>query len=127
MPASMPRAPQFRVHKPTNQAYVFVGGHRVYLGCPNKPETIQKYHQYVAELLASGGLPNDNPQSLTIKELVSRFWIWAENYYVNPDGKLSVEIEKIPAGIQAAVRAVRGHAGRCVRPPSAAGSATEDD
>jgi len=45
-------------------------------------------------MLASGGLPAPQPHMLTVKELVSRFWVWAENYYINPDGKLSAETLK---------------------------------
>lgn len=97
MPASTSftsRAPKLCIHKPTGQAFIFVGGHRVYLGRHDRPETTQKYHQVVAEMLASGGLPAPEPQMLTVKELVSRFWVWAENYYINPDGALSAETLK---------------------------------
>jgi hypothetical protein len=48
-PSNSPGAP------PPERAYFVVSVKRLYLGRHDLPETVQKYHQVVAELLASGG------------------------------------------------------------------------
>lgn len=92
---STPKIPKLRVHKASGQAYIFTNGKRIYFGPHGLPTTIQKYHRLAAEMAATGGLlPPPPTELLTIKELMARFWTWAETYYVNPDGSRSPELEK---------------------------------
>lgn len=84
-----------RVHVPSSQAYVFVSGKRLYLGRHDRPETVQKYHQVVAELLASGGQLPAEKEAIRIKELMARFWVWAQGYYVKSDGEPTQELDNI--------------------------------
>ena len=87
------KAPVYRVHKPTGQGYVFLNGKRLYLGRDGKAETAQKYHQLVAEYLALGGQLPVEPDQVTIKELIARFWSHAEQYYVRGDGTPAKELD----------------------------------
>ncbi|MCA9253473.1 MAG: site-specific integrase [Phycisphaerales bacterium] len=86
-----PKIPAFRIHKPTGQAYVYLAGKRRYLGRHDKPETLQAYHRLIAEWAAHGGQTPASPDEITIKELIARFWIHAEQYYRKPDGTLTSE------------------------------------
>lgn len=94
MTAALPfKAPELCVHKATGQAYVYVGGKRQYLGRHGKPQTLQKYHQLVAEIIASGGQVPVEKSSLRVKELVARFWVWAEGYYLKADRTPTQELD----------------------------------
>ena len=75
------RVPSLRLHKASGRAYVVLSGKAVYCGKPDDPATEQRYHQAIAEWLAAGRqLPGD-PTSITIKELLARFWTHAVQYY----------------------------------------------
>lgn len=94
MSAASPfQAPSLRVHKATGQAYIYVHGQRMYLGRHDRPETVQKYHQTVAEYMATGGQAPVEKTAIKIKELMARFWVWAEGYYVMPDGSTGKELD----------------------------------
>jgi len=84
--------PKYWVHKGSGQGYVNAHGGRVYLGKDGLPETTQRYHQFVAEYLANAGQPAVEPGAITLKELVARFWIHAEQYYVDAKGNPSTEL-----------------------------------
>jgi integrase len=61
--------------------FVVLSGQAIYCGRPDDPATEQKYHQAVAEWIAAGrSLPTD-ADTITIKEMVARFWTHAESYY----------------------------------------------
>lgn len=87
--------PKFRVHKATQQAYVELSGRRFYLGHYESPEAKQKYHVMLAEWLAAGRQLRVDPEQITVKELIARYWLYAEQYYRNADGSLSTEVENI--------------------------------
>ena len=69
------RVPSLRYHKASAQGYVVLNGKAVYLGRHGEAATQQKYHQVISEWMTAGRqLPGD-PDSITIKELVARFWV----------------------------------------------------
>jgi site-specific recombinase XerD len=56
---------------------------------------MQRYHSMVAEWLAGGRQLRVDPGEITVKEVVARYWVHAEQYYRNADGSLSTEVECI--------------------------------
>src|SRR5688572_15672685 len=73
--------PQMRHHRASNQAYVFLNGHDVYLGVFGTPAARAEHHRVIAEWLAHGRrLPADD---LTIAELALRYQEFAESYYAS--------------------------------------------
>jgi integrase len=83
-----------RLHKASGQAYVVLNGKAIYCGKPDDPGTEQRYRQAVAEWLAAGRQLPVEPTTLTIKELMARFWTHAQQYYrTETDGRLK-ELEQ---------------------------------
>lgn len=74
------------------RAFVQLGEKRVYLGRANTRESLQEYHRVVAEWLANGDTPVAASDDLTVSELLTRFWRYAESYYKKPDGTNSTEL-----------------------------------
>jgi len=101
MPLSkQPKIPTFRVHKASQQGYVELNGQRIYLGRFDLPESKKKYHQLIAEWLASGrNLPVEKNE-ITILEVVARFWTFAESYYRTPDGRPSDSLANFKSTIR---------------------------
>jgi len=89
------RVPKFRIHKATLQAYVELSGKRFYLGYHESPEAKQRYHAMVAEWLANGRQLRPPAEQATVKEMIARYWLHAEQYYRNADGVISRELENI--------------------------------
>jgi len=75
------RVPALRHHKASGRGYVVLNGQAVYLGKFGTSKTSQKYHQTIAEWIASGRQLHTDPEHITIRELIARFWIYAEQYY----------------------------------------------
>ncbi len=99
------RVPVLRHHKASGQGYVVLNGQAVYLGKFGKAETSQKYHRTIAEWIDSGRQLRQAPEIITVKEVVSRFWIHAEEYYRGPDGKLSSEVDNFKLALAHRARA----------------------
>ena len=55
--ASSKRDPKYRLHKPSGQAIVTLGGRDIYLGPFGASESKQKYHRHLAEWQAHGTVP----------------------------------------------------------------------
>jgi integrase len=70
-----------RLHKASGRAYVVLSGKAVYCGRYGDPEAQAQYHQVIAEWLAAGQQLPADPVTITVKELLSRFWTYAEQYY----------------------------------------------
>jgi len=87
------KVPQFRVHKGSGQGYANAWGRRIYFGKHDLPDAMRRYHEFVAEYMANGGQPPVQPDQMTIKELIARFWVHAEGYYLDAAGNPSTEIE----------------------------------
>ncbi|HEU5117937.1 MAG TPA: hypothetical protein VFT74_15020, partial [Isosphaeraceae bacterium] len=54
MPARTPRTPSYRLHKPSGQAVVTLGGRDYYLGLYGSSESRTEYDRRLAEWLANG-------------------------------------------------------------------------
>jgi len=90
--ATTRRPPKLRHHHKTGQGYVKLNGRFIYLGRFDKPETVQRYHQVIADWLAAGRqLPQPQDQ-ITIMELAARHLDFAEQYYARDDGEPSKEL-----------------------------------
>ncbi len=100
MPRPKSTVPALRVHKPTGQGYVFLDGHRVYLGRHDLPGTQRRYAETIAEWTANGGRLSVPQAELTIVELVARFLVHVGSYYRRPDGTPTWE----PANYRQALR-----------------------
>ncbi len=94
------RVPSLRHHKATGQAYAVLNGKAVYFGRNDDPQAEQKYHQAIAEWLAAGKqLPLD-PNVITVKEVISRFWTHARDYYRTlTDGRVK-ELEQFRLAVR---------------------------
>jgi hypothetical protein len=70
-----------RLHRPSNQAYVFLNGRDVNLGVFGTLAAQTEYDRVVAEWLANGRRLPSAGDDLTIAELALRYSEYAENYY----------------------------------------------
>ncbi len=94
------RVPSLRFHKASGQMYVVLSGKAIYCGRPDAPATEQNYHQAIAEWIAAGKQLPANPDVLTIKELIARFWVHAEGYYRTvTDGRIK-ELEQFALALR---------------------------
>jgi len=95
--ASRPRqkTPAYRRHKPSNQGFVELNGRRLYLGRYDFPETVERYHRTIAEWLANGCQVNVDPETITVVELIARYWDHCKTYYARSDGSESSTLHNI--------------------------------
>ena len=82
-----PRVPSYRLHKPSAQAVVTLGGKDFYLGRHGSPESRAEYDRLIAEWLAEGR-PNYGGswalgQSITVNELILAFANDAQRRYTD--------------------------------------------
>ncbi len=94
------KIPSFRRHKASKQGFVDLNGKRLYLGRYDSPEARQKYHRVIAEWLAAGRQLPTNPTTITVNELLARFWLHARTYYVTADGKPTCEINNLKQALR---------------------------
>lgn len=88
--SSRVRVPAYRLHRPTGQARVIIGGRHFYLGKHGSAESWEKYHGLIAQQLicpsSLAALAPSPDGDLTIIELIAAYWQFAEGYY-RKDGK----------------------------------------
>ncbi|TWT40140.1 tyrosine-type recombinase/integrase [Botrimarina hoheduenensis] len=85
-----PRVPAYRLHKPSNRAYVRINGRFFYLGKYGSQESHDAYaaavHDYLAgrPIAPSRRLPDPLPEAskLTVRQLADRYIKHAEGYYL---------------------------------------------
>ena len=101
--------PKYRKHRPSGQAVVTLNGKDIYLGPHGTKTSHVEYDRLIQEWLAHGRrLPSAvEEQSISIVELCSEYWIFAQSYYVN-HGKPTDEI----ASLRIALRFLRENYGR---------------
>ena len=94
------RVPSLRHHKASGQAYAVLNGKAVYFGRSDDPQAEQKYHQAIAEWLAAGKQLPADPNVIAVKEVLSRFWIHARDYYRTlTDGRVK-ELEQFRLAVR---------------------------
>ncbi len=86
--------PSLRSHKASGQCYVVLSGRAVYCGKPDDPAAEQRYHQAVGEWIAAGKQLPAEPSTITVKELLARFWTYAEQYYCTLTDGRNKELEQ---------------------------------
>src|SRR3954447_1664314 len=104
MPNRSPRQPSYRLHRPTGQAVVTLGGRDIYLGRHGTPESRAEYDRRVGEWLAGGRRPvrptdPDPAGDLTVAELLLAYLEHADGYYVKA-GRPTGESEHIRRAIR---------------------------
>ncbi len=89
------KIPKLRRQKEKNgndRAFVVLAGVRFHLGPYGSKESRGEYDRLTVEWLANGRCMAVEPDQITIAELVSRYWDYAEFYYANPNGDASSEL-----------------------------------
>lgn len=80
----MKKPPLLRRHKPSNRAYVWYDGRRVYLGKWGAPETLERYRRFLLELETHGVvITSETP--ITVAEIFARFLDDHASYYVRAE------------------------------------------
>jgi integrase len=90
----MPRKnPSYRHHRASGQAFVELGGRRIYLGKHGTPESWEKYHRLLAEWVATKRVARhaDAPPQFTVNDMVIGFLDYAERRYVK-NGQQTSEV-----------------------------------
>ena len=93
MPKLSPSAvPAYRRHKQSGQAVVTLNGRDHLLGRHDSAASRTEYDRLIAEWFAGGRqLPREGVLDLNIAELIAKFWIHAQAYYVDPHGRPTSE------------------------------------
>ena len=88
------RVPSLRLHKASGQMFVVLSGKAIYCGKPDDPTAESRYHQAIAEWMAAGRQLPADPDTITVKELIARFWIHAKQYYRHQTDGRTKELEQ---------------------------------
>src|SRR5687767_2851155 len=86
--------PSYRHHKPTGQAVVTLSGRDIYLGKWKSAESKAEYSRVVAEWLANDRVLDENPFDAKLKELLAKYWIFAQKHY-RKNGEPTHELDNI--------------------------------
>src|SRR4051794_4320675 len=111
MSVSCLRTPSYRLHKPSGQAVVTLGGRDIYLGHYGTPRSRAEFDRIVAEWLSNGRrLPapvSASGTDLSVNELAVAYLAYADGYYTKR-GKPTTEPESIRQTIRP-LRQIYGH------------------
>lgn len=91
--------PKYRKHKATGQAIVTIDGKDFYLGPYGSKASRTEYDRLIGEWLANGRMLPVRNRSLTIVELVAKYWRFAKGYYVK-NGKPTDELPGLKIALQ---------------------------
>ena len=114
MPKLVHSTPKYRLHRASGQAVVTLNGRDYYLGPWMSKASRAEFDRLIGEWLANGRRPPAAMSDLTIVELVSRYWDFAQTYYVK-HGRPTDE----QAGIRVALREGYGNTLACEFGPRA--------
>ncbi|MFP6583501.1 MAG: hypothetical protein VCD00_13240, partial [Candidatus Hydrogenedentota bacterium] len=90
--------PSYRRHKGSGNAFVELGGKRIYLGRYDTPESRERYYRELAQWEANGHKLIPPRDEITIVEIVSLYLAHAEIHYQKPTGMPGVEFGNIIRG-----------------------------
>lgn len=78
-----PKVPSYRLHKPSGQAVVTLGGTDHYLGEHNSPQSRDKYNELLGRWLANGRRSPDvsSRAPLSVSELILAYFRHCEKVY----------------------------------------------
>jgi integrase len=107
MSTHKPKPPKYSLHKATGQARVRWAGRSIYLGVHNSPESLQRYHEFIASLdpetstteVASGSMPVPG-QRLTVGRLVIAYFTHHVVTYYRKDEMPTSEVHVIQAALR---------------------------
>ncbi len=95
MPRLSRSVPRYRKHRPSGQAIVTLSGRDHYLGPHGTRVSRHAYDRLVGEWLENGRNPlGVDADTLTVVELLSRYWQYAKGYYLK-NGKCTGQLPKI--------------------------------
>jgi integrase len=106
------KAPKYRRQRKrvgNDLGFVEVAGRRFYFGAYGTAESRDAYRRFVLEWRAGGKQVHVKCESITVVELVARFWEHAEEYYRHPDGTPTGTAENF----RTALRALKNLYGSC--------------
>src|SRR5258708_7963033 len=111
MPRLVHKLPSYRLHKPSGQAVVTVGGKDHYLGPHGTQLSKAEYDRVIAEWLANGrrsvASPSNGTAQLTVSEMILRYWVFAKHHY-RRDGQPTRELDNIRDALRP-IRELYGH------------------
>src|SRR5690348_13226517 len=81
---SLPKIPKMTHHKASGRAVVRLAGKDRYLGPWGSRAASHEYDRLVAEWLAGG---RQNPDGITVSQMIAAFWDHACGYYRHANGK----------------------------------------
>ena len=90
--------PSYRHHKASGNAFVELGGKRIYLGRFDTPESREKYHRELATFEANGRKLIPPHDEITIVEVVAFYLAHAKVHYQKPTGEPGIEFGNIIRG-----------------------------
>ena len=94
-----PHVPSYRHHKPTGQAVVTLSGRDLYLGKWSTRASRDAYDRLIGEWLANGRSLPQTAETLTVADLVLRYWRFATSYY-RKGGRLTGSIPPIRVALR---------------------------
>ena len=89
MPRKKSPIPVQRLHKPSGQARIFIGGKYFYLGPWGSEQANQEHRRLVAEKILFSESGADVSGDMTLDELVAAFSVHAKTFYRDADGELT--------------------------------------
>lgn len=109
MPTLLRSVPKYRKHRASGQAIVSIGGRDFYLGPWGTKASRVEYDRLITEWLANDRQPIIGPNeapSLTVAEVVARYWAFARKYY-RKGGRETSSVDSIRRALKP-VRALYG-------------------
>lgn len=101
------KTPKYRLHKATGQAVVTLAGVDRYLGKHGSAVSKKEYRRLIQEWRSSGCVKVDDSPSISVMEVISLYWKWANGYY-RMNGKKTDTVASIKATMRL-VKAEYGH------------------
>ena len=94
MPRLVHRAPKYRKHRASGQAFVKIDGKSVYLGPHGTRASRNEFDRVIGEWMINGRRAPALNAGVIVKELIASFWLHAENHYLQPrPGTRSSELQ----------------------------------